>query len=145
MHEPAKVEIIVDGRAFTGSIPRMAECEKCGTEYASWNALKTLQTMVARDLAVSAAIGGEGFKYMRKALGIKAKHLASLLDVTRETLSRWETGEREIPRMAWTLLAGMVLEGSNERSPTLSLLVGLKDPVKLPKTNVAGELTRRFG
>lgn len=145
VHEPAKVEFIVDGRAFTGSVPRVAECVRCGAEYASTRALKTLQMMVARDLAVSAAIGAEGFRYMRKALDMKAKHLASLLDVTRETLSRWEMGEREIPRMAWTLLAGIVLEVSKGSSPTLSLLIGLKDPVRVPKTNVVGDLSRRFG
>src|SRR4051812_46497597 len=100
---------VVDGREFTGAL-RTQTCDACGESYVDLADGKRYEMDVARDLAVGAAIGPEGFRYMRKALGMKADHLASLLDVARETLSRWETGEREIPRMAWALLAGIVLE-----------------------------------
>lgn len=133
---------VVDGREFTGSL-RTRTCESCSEGYVDLSDGKRYEMDVARDLAVGAGIGPEGFRYMRKALGMKAEQLATLLDVARETLSRWETGDREIPRMAWALLAGIVLEGSTGSSPTLSRLVDFKEPPKLAKTNVAGELAAR--
>lgn len=43
---------------------------------------------VARDLAVGEALSGEGFLYMRKAIGMRSADLAALLDVLPETLVR---------------------------------------------------------
>lgn len=40
------------------------------------------------------------FKFVRKVAELKATEVAVMLDVAAETISRWESGERPIPRMA---------------------------------------------
>ena len=44
------------------------------------------------------AVAGGDLRYARKALGMRAAELAAALDVTPETVSRWETDARPIPQ-----------------------------------------------
>jgi len=41
-------------------------------------------------------LSGKELKFLRKAIGVKAVDLAKFLDVTPETLSRWENGKEPI-------------------------------------------------
>jgi transcriptional regulator with XRE-family HTH domain len=47
---------------------------------------------------------------MRKALGLRAADLAEMLDVTPETLSRWETGKLPMGRTSWLTLSSLALD-----------------------------------
>jgi DNA-binding transcriptional regulator YiaG len=46
----------------------------------------------------AAIVTGADLRFARKALGLRAAELAVTLEVTPETVSRWETDARPIPR-----------------------------------------------
>ncbi|HTP29443.1 MAG TPA: hypothetical protein VMK12_27735, partial [Anaeromyxobacteraceae bacterium] len=58
--------------------------------------------------------------------------LAELLDVTIETISRWEHGKQSLDRRAVALLASMVLDRIEGRTSTLDRLKALLKPEPLP-------------
>ena len=66
---------------------------------------------------------------------MRAADLAELLDVTPETVSRWETGKLDVARAAWSALAGIVVERAHGegRSRMLDRLRALQAPKKLAK------------
>lgn len=66
--------------------------------------------------------GGETFKYARKAVGLRAEDLASLLGVARETISRWETGKHPIDSAALAVLALIVKDAVQGSTATLDAL-----------------------
>jgi transcriptional regulator with XRE-family HTH domain len=59
---------------------------------------------------------------MRKALSLRGSELGALLDVTAETISRWENGQRNVHRTAWVALGSMVLEKMQGSTSTLDRL-----------------------
>lgn len=64
-------------------------------------------------LALAGPIHKDTFKVMRGALGETAKAVAALLGVSAETVSRWETGARDVERFAcWPLVTSC----SNDRA-----------------------------
>jgi len=74
------------------------------------------ERVAARRLAELGVHSAEAFKFMRKALGLRASDLGALLDVAAETVSRWETGEREVDRKAAALVQAMVIEAGEGKS-----------------------------
>lgn len=92
------------------------------------------------DLALAGEATGEVFKFIRKAVGMKASELAELLGVAAETISRWETGEREVDRGAFALLADIARERLEGRASTLGMLKALRAPRRLAKTVRLGRL-----
>jgi transcriptional regulator with XRE-family HTH domain len=70
---------------------------------------------------------------MRKSIGMRAADLAELLDVTPETVSRWETGKLDVTRAAWSTLADVVVEHAERASRMLDRLRTLREPKKLAK------------
>ncbi len=69
---------------------------------------------IAAELALAGPIHKDTFKFMRGALGETAKAVAALLGVSAETVSRWETGARDVERCAWLVLGNLVLERSGK-------------------------------
>ena len=45
---------------------------------------------------ITAPLEGQEIKFLRKEMGLKAKELANILDVSPITISRWETGQADI-------------------------------------------------
>jgi transcriptional regulator with XRE-family HTH domain len=80
------------------------------------------------------ASDGAAFKFMRKAIGMKATDLAALLGVAAETISRWETGQREVDRTALAALAGLVVDELEGHTKVISILRALQNPRKPPKS-----------
>jgi DNA-binding transcriptional regulator YiaG len=72
--------------------------------------VETLWLLVANELAELGAASGESLKFLRKAAKLKATDLATLLGVTPETVSHWETAKRGVPIAAWTFLATVIAE-----------------------------------
>lgn len=60
--------------------------------------LRRHERTIAMRLVVRGVQNGDQFKFVRKAAGLRAVDLASLLGVDAKTISRWETGETSIPR-----------------------------------------------
>ncbi len=99
----------VGGHRFVASLPGRV-CAGCGETYLDAKTLERFELTVAVDLALAGETKGEVFKFIRKAVGMKATELAELLGVAAETVSRWETGERAVDRGAFALLADMARE-----------------------------------
>ncbi len=107
----------VSGRVFTGTAPARV-CPTCGEKFIAAKDLIALDREVARRIAREGPVDGESFRFMRKALRMKAADLATLLDVTPETVSKWENAKNPVQRAAWMVVAEMVLdEAGNVHAP----------------------------
>ncbi len=79
---------------------------------------KTVSTRDANraELLMAAVLVSNGpctaktFCWCRSAIGLSAKDLAKMLDVTPETVSRWENGRYNVDFSAWLVLGTIVLE-----------------------------------
>jgi len=127
-----KVSRTIGGHSFTAEIPAL-KCSRCGEVQFTLHDLEQFELSVARSLALAGASSGEVFKFQRKALGLKATELGELLDATPETISRWETGQREIPRAALAVVGTLVEDALGDRTDTASKLRALAKPKKLAK------------
>lgn len=124
--------IEVAGHKFTRSIPAL-RCSKCGEETMKGVDIEAFELEVAAELARHGELPAGAFRFMRRTLGMKAADLADLLDVTAETVSRWENEKQGIERRAAALLSSMVLDKLEGRTSTLERLRALKEPKPLPK------------
>jgi YgiT-type zinc finger domain-containing protein len=115
-------------RRFVAKLPAQA-CRACGTTEVDVKALERLELEVACELARRGPACGETFRYLRKALGMRALDLAELLDLTAETVSRWENDQRAVDGPAWIALGSMVLEKAQQSTSTLERLRALRAPV----------------
>lgn len=128
------LRIEVDGHIFLMPEVPALRCEKCGESSYDGRYLETFEVLVAGRLAAAGVASGEAFRFMRKAIGLPAKDLADLLEVQRETVSRWENEKQPVERRALALLGNLVddrIEGSQR---TLERLRALKEPPRLAKT-----------
>jgi putative zinc finger/helix-turn-helix YgiT family protein len=127
--------LAIAGQTFTADVPAL-RCAACGAVFFDGPALGEFEHAAARELARHGPATGETFRFMRKALGVRAVDLAELLDVTPETISRWETGKLAMARTAWVTLSSLVLDfdGTQERlravrePPKSARVVRLKVP-----------------
>jgi DNA-binding transcriptional regulator YiaG len=102
----------VANRVFSVEVPAKPDPEH-GTLITT-EALGRAEMAIATALALEGPVHGEAFRFMRGALGMTAKALAELLGVAPETVSRWETGERDVDRGAWLTLGSLVLERAGQ-------------------------------
>jgi transcriptional regulator with XRE-family HTH domain len=137
----------IAGHRFVAVLParRCGACEKVQFESA---ALRGFELRVAAILAEAGAGNGPAFRFMRKALGMRATELAQLLDVSAETISRWETEKRGVDRGALALLCGLVRDALAGRTHTLDQLRVLCEPRPLEEvvrldTTALGETAPR--
>jgi transcriptional regulator with XRE-family HTH domain len=70
---------------------------------------------------------------MRKALGLRATDLAELLDVTPETVSRWETDRVPLDRGALATLGALLRDARAGSTATLDHLRTLAHPPRGPR------------
>ena len=69
-------------------------------------------------------LNGREIRFLRRSLGLKAVTLASFLDVTPETLSRWENGPEAISTNAERVLRLRVLHTLKGRAPGVKASAG---------------------
>src|SRR5687767_4855394 len=96
----------VDHHRFEARLPAL-RCPKCGTTYLHGPAVEAFERAAAVILVRYGQMSGPIARFLRKVLGLRAKDLAALLDVTPETVSRWENAERDVARSAAALLGAM--------------------------------------
>jgi putative zinc finger/helix-turn-helix YgiT family protein len=114
------------GRAFeVKNVPALV-CAKCGEFTIDGVDLVRAENAITAELARAGPMTGDAFKWLRKAIALKATEIGELLDVAPETISRWETGERPPDRAAWLMLGTMALEMLEGRSQTIDRLRDLK-------------------
>jgi hypothetical protein len=123
----------VEGTTFVVKLPAYA-CRQCKAVFMEGSALERADLEIACVLASRGPATGETFCFMRKTLGLRAVVLASLLNVTAETVSRWEHGQRPVDGNAWLAVGSIALERAGRPCSTLKRLMGLAKGGKLPKT-----------
>ena len=117
----------VAGRRFVATLPSRS-CRACGTSFLDAPTIERVELEVACELAQHGPACGETFRYMRKALGMRAVALARLLGVTPETVSRWENEQRPVDGATWIALGSVVLEKARRAPSTLERLRALQSP-----------------
>ena len=98
----------------------------------------SLENAQAAELSIAAAIAegppsGEGFAFIRKALGFTAVRLGDLLAVRSETISRWENDASSFDRATWVALGDLALERVGRRTSSLARLERLAVGTEAPK------------
>lgn len=125
-------ELDAAGVQFAASVPALV-CGRCGESYVEAKDLSRLELTAARWLADMGQRRPDVFRFMRKALGFRGVDLAALLDVTPETISRWENGALPVERRAFALLGDLVAERLEGREATMARLRALREPPELPR------------
>lgn len=74
------------------------ECTKCGEILFAASEVEANERTAATAIVERGIRTPKEFRFVRKAAGLQANELASMLDVRPETVSRWERGEVDIPR-----------------------------------------------
>ena len=137
---------LADGRILEfvfEDFPQTA-CSSCGERYYEAKDLTAAEDAVTRELMSRGIRDSAVFKYLRKAVGLKATELADLLGVTAETISRWENGHNEADRAVWAMLELLVDDHYAGRTGTLDRLRGLGE-ARIPKRPVPLTLVRARG
>jgi putative zinc finger/helix-turn-helix YgiT family protein len=122
----------VGGRTFKANLAATV-CAKCGDPIVSPDELGRFEVAAAIELAQGGAHSGQAIQFMRKAIGLPAAELATLLGVQRWTISRWETGERDAPLAAVATLGTLVLDHAAGRTDILDRLRALAKGPNLAK------------
>lgn len=86
--------ITVAGSEFVSELPGR-RCAKCHVATVEGAAGARYELLVAAELVKRGLRGGDTFRFIRKALGMRAADLARVMNVAPETVSRWETAQRE--------------------------------------------------
>ncbi len=123
---------VVDGRKFKADLPAKI-CGKCGEAIVALTELDRFEVEVALALAHAGAHSGPAIRTMRKAIGLSATALAELLDVSLETISRWEHGSRAAPRPAVATLGAMVIDHALGSTTTTDRLHALREGPRLAR------------
>jgi len=124
----------IAGIHFTAGL-RAKICPDCGESYVDSSELERFELLAARWLADDGARSGDAFRFMRKALGLRAVELAELLDSSPETISRWEHGKLQpVDARAFALLGAMAADRLAGHNDTRSRLEALRSPSKVPNT-----------
>jgi putative zinc finger/helix-turn-helix YgiT family protein len=103
-------------RAWEGRIERYGveiaahgkRCRECGETLFDLVEMKRQERAIAKELAARGVRTGSEFKLVRKVAGLRAVDVAAMLNVTPETVSRWECGTVEIPRAAAYVLGDLL-------------------------------------
>lgn len=119
--------VTVGGHTFTGAVPA-ERCPQCGETYTDAEGHRALALSVARALIEAGEVSGGVFRFFRHSLGLTGAALAGLLGVAPDTVSRWERGERDVDRLAWATVAGLILDEIKEGPRMRDVLEAMRTP-----------------
>ena len=119
--------VTVAGVEFATELPGR-RCPRCGHSTVNGPAAVRFDLLVAAELVKRGLRSGDSFRFMRKALGMKAIEIAEAFNVAPETVSRWENGQREVDGPEFMLLGFLVDDKLAGRTTTLSRLKALAEP-----------------
>jgi DNA-binding transcriptional regulator YiaG len=128
--------ICVGSICFDGELNSKV-CSSCGEHIVDGAMVKKFELMVAQLLADNGQRTPEAFRFMRKVLGLRAVDLAPLIGVGPETISRYETGAREIDPIRFGVLATLVADSLAGRQDALMRFKAAQQPVKSMPRKVA--------
>lgn len=100
----------LSGFTVTDETGTVLRCAGCAAPVFSSAELAGYERRAARQILVTARrpVSGAVLRFARKALGLKQKELAALLDSNEQQVSRWEN-EVEIDRRLRLAVAGLLL------------------------------------
>jgi putative zinc finger/helix-turn-helix YgiT family protein len=88
----------------------MRRCSRCGWSSAVIPNIDGLHKLLAKLLIEKKSrLNGGEFRFLRKQLGESSSDFASLIGVSAETVSRWETGREPVSAVADRLLRVLVI------------------------------------
>ncbi len=100
----------LDGQRFAARV-KGQRCGSCGERYFPGGAGPSpAEARAAEVLAREGVRGSEGFRFLRRFVGLKAAELAELLNLRGETVSRWENGRAAIDRAAAAALCALAAD-----------------------------------
>lgn len=102
-------------------------CRDCKEVFFTAQEVASFDLQVAEKLMEMGAKTGLGFKFARKAVGLRAADLAALLDVDVATISRWENDKIPSDRAALATLGALVRDKRQGSSATLAQLRALRE------------------
>jgi DNA-binding XRE family transcriptional regulator len=111
------------------------KCDGCGESFLNGPDLGRAELLASGEAIARGVRDGPTLKFVRKALGLRAAELGELLDVSAETLSRWENGHRVAERSVWNTLADLIADKLAGVTTTVDRLRALAEP-RLPKQPV---------
>lgn len=120
---------------FAAELPGR-RCPACGYSTVNGSAAVRFDLLVAEELFKRGLRSGASFKFMRKALGMKAAEIAHAFNVAPETISRWENGQREVDWPEFMLLGFLVDDKLAGRTTTLSRLRALAEPEQTGRVRI---------
>ncbi len=129
----SKVEKRVAGITFVADVPTKSVAGHVGVPAAVAHAI---EVAIACKLITHGIVAPDAFAFIRKAAKLRAADLAQLLDVDPKSVSRWETGEVEIPRPAWATLAGLFVERARVPAMSTAEVLSAAASPRVPKAPV---------
>ena len=112
------------GRVYRGQVEGW-RCDQCDAVLIDDEALEGFDVALGQALAQGEP-NGKAFAFIRKQLDLRGVDVAALLNVSMETVSRWETEARPVDWMAFALVGQMLLERHKGLSTTRDHLTALK-------------------
>ncbi len=100
---------LVGSVRVAGHVPAL-RCSQCAEITIAQSDLVAFELRAVAEVLSRGWVGAGPFRAARKVLGFTGSELAALLGVTPETLSRWENGQRDVDRLAWSVVASLVEE-----------------------------------
>ena len=128
---------IIAGIAFSASLPAWRCCE-CANVVIDDHVWRAFDRGIAIDIAQRGPTSGETFRFLRARLALSSVELASILEVDPAILARWEVDSTNVERVAWLVVAGLVLESidatasSSVRIPGASASARTEAEIRLP-------------
>lgn len=129
------LEVRVGDHTFTAVVPAMltasdtALSETSSEDYlVDGEVIADFELRIAKWWCEREELPGAALKFVRHTLGLKQTQLAELLGFKAETLSRWENGERPVPRLVRVVLANIIIDRMMGDEQTMERLRGAHEP-----------------
>ncbi len=122
------LEVLVGEHTFTAVVPAMLGAGDDDDVLVDGEVLSDFELRIAKWWCEREELPGAALKFVRHTLGVKQTELAELLGFKAETLSRWENGERPVPRLVRVVLANIVIDRMQGDQQTLDRLRGAHEP-----------------
>ena len=122
--KPLTYAIELGKRTFESEI-KGSLCPTCGERFFDGRSIEKFERQVAKWLIEQGYESSEELRFLRKVAGIRAADLATLLGVSAETVSHWETGKHAVDvatRNTVALLVSDALRGSDTAQDRLRAL-----------------------
>lgn len=107
----------VGGVAFSATLPAWL-CLDCGHVVVDDHVSRAFDRAIAADIAQRGPTTGETFRFLRARLSLSSQELAAILEVDASLLRRWEEGASNVERVAWLVVAGLLLESIDASAST---------------------------